>query len=65
LGDLLQPGGHAAADRLDHRCHGAFCSATVVIGIGGDDLLVDRAGHLHRDVLVGIEHAGQPVVLAG
>ena len=65
LGDLLQSCGHAAADRFDQPGHRQFAGAPVRVGVGGDDLLVDHVGDLDGDVLVGVEHAAQPVVLAG
>ena len=35
------------------------------MGVGGDDFLIDHVCHLDRDVFLGVEHAGQPVMLAG
>jgi hypothetical protein len=64
LGDLFESCGHAAADRVDQPAHRLLAGAAVGVGVGGDDLLVDHVGHLDRDVFVGVEHAGQPVVLA-
>ena len=64
LGDLLQPGGHAAADGVDQCGHRAFPATPVGVGVGGDDLLVDHVGDLDPEVFVGVQHAGQPVVLA-
>jgi hypothetical protein len=40
-------------------------SAAVRISVGGDDLPVDQPGDLDGEVFVGVEHAGQPGVLAG
>ena len=64
LGDLVEPGGHGASDRLDQRCHRAFTATAVRVGVGGDDLLVDHIRDLDGEVLLDVEHAGQAVVLA-
>lgn len=47
----------AARSRLPRRRLGS--------PVGGDDLLIDHVGHLHGVVLIGVEHAGQAVMLAG
>src|SRR6516225_5610299 len=65
LGDLLQSGRHAAADRLDHCGQGAFAAGPIRVGVGGDDLLIDQPGDLDGEVLVAVKHDGEPVVLAG
>jgi hypothetical protein len=43
---------------------GSFAAAPIRVSVGGDDLLIDHVGDLDRDVLVGVKHAGQPMVLA-
>ena len=40
-------------------------SSRPLMGVGGDDFLIDHVCHLDRDVFLGVEHAGQPVMLAG
>ena len=60
LGDLLQSGWHATADRGDQPGHGILAAASVRIGVGGDDLLIDQPGDLDRGVFVGIENDASP-----
>ena len=64
LGDLVESCGDAAADRVDEPGHRVFAAATVRVGVGGDDLLVDQPGDPDGEVFLGVEHAAESVVLA-
>ncbi|KPN47236.1 hypothetical protein BKG74_05400 [Mycobacteroides chelonae] len=37
---------------------------SVRVGVGGDDLLIDQPGDLDGEMVVAVEHLGQPGVLA-
>ena len=42
----------------DHAAEQCFAASAVLVGVGGDDLLVGPPGDLDRDVLVGGEESG-------
>jgi hypothetical protein len=48
LSDLLQPGGHHAAYRINEPDHCLFAAAPVRIGVGSDDLLIPDLAHVSR-----------------
>ena len=50
---------------IDQPGHRVLPAAAVRVSVGGDDLLIDHIGDLDGEVFLGVEHAGQAVVLAG
>jgi len=59
LGNLVDAGGDAAADRLDQLGHRLFPAAAVGVSVRGDDLSIDHVGDLHGEVLVGVGARGR------
>ena len=45
LGQLLESGGYAAAQRVDHRGHHGLAAAPVGVAVGGDDASGRRSRH--------------------
>ena len=64
LGQFLQPGGHAAAQRVDQRTHHGFGAAAVGLTVGGDEALVDTPGDQHWQMVVIGENSIQSGLLA-
>ena len=64
LSDLLEAGGHAAADGVDQPGHRLFPAAPIGVGVGRDDALIDAPGEHHRQVCVVGEYCGEPGLLA-
>lgn len=61
---LLQSGRDRGFEHVDHLAQQRLPALAVVVGVGGDDLLINPPGHLDGGVLIGGEHRLEPAALA-
>lgn len=64
LCQFLKRGGHAVPQRVDDCGHHGLAATPVRLAVGGDDALVDAPGDDDGEVVVVVEHRGEPGLLS-